>query len=62
MAAAFAGDQVATERVELVLPQTGMCSGGGLIEEAESAATTGGGCCGPADEVADSIPAAGIAW
>ncbi len=41
--AAIAGDRAAAERVELVLPETGVCSGGGLAEE-EAAS---GGCCGP---------------
>jgi hypothetical protein len=40
--AAIAGDRAAAERVELVLPETGVCSGGGLA--AEPAATAG--CCG----------------
>ncbi|TQM45145.1 FAD-dependent oxidoreductase [Pseudonocardia cypriaca] len=41
--AAIAGDRAAAERVELVLPETGVCSGGGLADEAVSV----GGCCGP---------------
>jgi thioredoxin reductase len=45
--AAIAGDRAAAERVELVLPETGVCSGGGLADEDESAAASGG-CCGPA--------------
>jgi hypothetical protein len=45
--AAIAGDRAAAERVELVLPETGVCSGGGLADEEESAAASGG-CCGPA--------------
>lgn len=47
--AAIAGDQAAAERVELVLPETGVCSGGGLVDEADAGAD-GGGCCGPAPE------------
>jgi hypothetical protein len=50
--AAIAGDRAAAERVELMLPETGVCSGGGLIEEeqpeAAAGAAAGGGCCGPA--------------
>jgi hypothetical protein len=42
--AAVAGDRAAAERVELVLPETGVCSGGGLADEAAAS----GGCCGPA--------------
>jgi thioredoxin reductase len=48
VAAAIAGDREAAERVELVLPETGVCSGGGLIDESVTA-PAGGGCCGPAD-------------
>ncbi len=44
--AAIAGDRAAAERVELVLPETGVCSGGGLADVAEAPAS-GGGCCGP---------------
>jgi thioredoxin reductase len=46
--AAIAGDRAAAERVELVLPETGVCSGGGLAGEEEPAAA-GGGCCGGAE-------------
>lgn len=49
--AAIAGDREAAERVELVLPETGVCSGGGLVDEVDDQAVTegsGGGCCGPA--------------
>ena len=50
VAAAIAGDREAAERVELVLPETGVCSGGGLLDETADVPeeTTGsGGCCGP---------------
>ncbi|MHA6617250.1 NAD(P)-binding domain-containing protein [Pseudonocardia sp. DLS-67] len=50
--AAIAGDREAAERVELVLPETGVCSGGGLVDNAEEVAgdeaSAAGGCCGPA--------------
>ena len=42
VAAALAGDHEAAERVELTLPETGVCGGAGLFDEAEA---TGGGCC-----------------
>jgi hypothetical protein len=42
--AAIAGDHEAADRVELVLPETGVCGGAGQFEEAESS----GGCCAPA--------------
>ena len=51
--AAIAGDREAAERVELVLPETGVCSGGGLIDDdlagdaVAGDAVAGGGCCGP---------------
>jgi cation diffusion facilitator CzcD-associated flavoprotein CzcO len=41
--AAIAGDQEAAERVELVLPESGVCGGSGQFD-----AGTGGGCCAPA--------------
>lgn len=43
VAAAIAGDHEAAARVELTLPDTGVCGGSGLFDE-ESA--QGGGCCG----------------
>ena len=43
--AAIDGDLEAADRVELVLPETGVCGGSGLFDGAP-AATEGGGCCG----------------
>lgn len=43
--AAIAGDQESAERVELTLPETGVCGGAGLFDEPESAERSGGGCC-----------------
>ena len=45
IAAALAGDHEAAERVELVLPETGVCGGAGVFDE--PAQDQGGGCCGP---------------
>ncbi|WP_405700183.1 NAD(P)-binding domain-containing protein [Streptomyces sp. NBC_00069] len=45
IAAALAGDQEAAERVELTLPETGVCGGAGLFDQPEAAEETGGGCC-----------------
>ncbi|MGW6054351.1 FAD-dependent oxidoreductase [Streptomyces sp. NPDC055189] len=46
IAASIAGDQEAAERVELTLPETGVCGGAGLFDEsAPQAETDGGGCC-----------------
>lgn len=46
VAAELAGDHEAAAKVELTLPETGVCGGAGLFDEAESAAS--GGCCAPA--------------
>ncbi|MFF7387763.1 NAD(P)-binding domain-containing protein [Streptomyces scabiei] len=45
IAAAIAGDQEAAERVELTLPETGVCGGAGLFDEPDNAEQSGGGCC-----------------
>lgn len=45
IAAALAGDQEAAERVELTLPETGVCGGAGLFDQPETAEEPGGGCC-----------------
>ncbi|TXL62167.1 FAD-dependent oxidoreductase [Aeromicrobium terrae] len=47
VAAAIAGDHEAAARVELTLPDTGVCGGTGLFDE--ESATGGGGCCGGVD-------------
>ncbi len=59
--AAIAGDHEAARRVELVLPETGVCSGGGLADEApvdgqDTAAAPGGGCCAPLATLELSAP------
>jgi hypothetical protein len=44
--AALAGDREAADRVELVLPETGVCGGSGLFDDpAAASADDGGGCC-----------------
>lgn len=45
VAAELAGDHEAARRVELVLPDTGVCSGAGVFDTPDVA--DGGGCCGP---------------
>lgn len=45
IAAALAGDREAAERVELALPETGVCGGAGLFDQPEAEETSGGGCC-----------------
>lgn len=51
IAAELAGDHAAAAAVELRLPDTGVCGGPGLFDEAEGAsacgADAGAGCCGP---------------
>ncbi|MGW2206223.1 NAD(P)-binding domain-containing protein [Streptomyces sp. NPDC001774] len=44
--AAIAGDRESAERVELVLPETGVCGGAGLFDQPQAdEAADGGGCC-----------------
>ncbi|WP_405881048.1 NAD(P)-binding domain-containing protein [Streptomyces sp. NBC_01136] len=46
IAAALAGDREAAERVELTLPETGVCGGAGLFDDPDAAQSSeGGGCC-----------------
>ncbi|MFF0010873.1 flavoprotein [Streptomyces sp. NPDC005374] len=47
IAAALAGDQAAAERVELTLPETGVCGGAGLFDTPDTAQNDSedGGCC-----------------
>jgi hypothetical protein len=45
--AALAGDLEAADRVELVLPETGVCNGAGVFDAPDAVAVGGGGCCGP---------------
>ncbi len=50
VAAALAGDHEAAARVELTLPETGVCGGAGLFDQPDADRANGGGCC--------SVPAA----
>jgi len=45
--AELAGDRDAAERVELTLPETGVCGGSGLFDEPDAEAS--GGCCGTSE-------------
>jgi hypothetical protein len=54
---AIAGDHEAAERVELTLPDTGVCGGAGLFDEVTQEAApesadlvAANGCCGPAGD------------
>ncbi|MFJ7158790.1 NAD(P)-binding domain-containing protein [Streptomyces sp. NPDC101118] len=60
VAAHLAGDHEAAERVELTLPETGVCGGAGLFDEPEAAGQNdGGGCCAtPAALTIGTAPAA----
>lgn len=49
IAAAIAGDLASADRVELTLPETGVCGGAGLFDAPDTQqAGDGGGCCAPA--------------
>ncbi|MFC7307227.1 NAD(P)-binding domain-containing protein [Streptomyces monticola] len=57
IAAALAGDQEAAERVELALPETGVCGGAGLFDEPEAQEESGGCCAAPATpEIGTAAP------
>ncbi|MGA5347136.1 NAD(P)-binding domain-containing protein [Streptomyces griseoincarnatus] len=45
VAAAIAGDLDSADRVELTLPETGVCGGAGLFDTPDAQQTEGGGCC-----------------
>ncbi|MGD0061997.1 MAG: NAD(P)-binding domain-containing protein [Streptosporangiaceae bacterium] len=59
IAAELAGDHEAAARVELVLPDTGVCGGTGLFDE--PAEISDGACCAPAPQIVQigRAPAAG---
>jgi hypothetical protein len=48
--AAIAGDHEAAERVDLVLPDTGVCGGSGLFD-APDEQSAAGSCCAPAPQL-----------
>ncbi|QMU67096.1 NAD(P)-binding domain-containing protein [Streptacidiphilus sp. P02-A3a] len=48
VAAALAGDHEAAARVELTLPDTGVCGGAGLFDDPDAAQSEGGCCAAPA--------------
>ncbi|MFJ8053583.1 NAD(P)-binding domain-containing protein [Streptomyces luteogriseus] len=50
VAAVLAGDVEAADKVELTLPETGVCGGAGLFDAPE-ADQNGGGCCAPAPQL-----------
>ncbi|MEU0300194.1 NAD(P)-binding domain-containing protein [Streptomyces sp. NPDC006175] len=46
--AAIAGDTESADRVELALPETGVCGGAGLFDDPTADQADEGGCCAPA--------------
>ncbi|NUV75629.1 MULTISPECIES: NAD(P)-binding domain-containing protein [Streptomyces] len=46
--AALAGDTDSADRVELTLPETGVCGGAGLFDAPDTDQEAAGGCCTPA--------------
>jgi hypothetical protein len=54
--AALDGDMEAADRVDLVLPETGVCNGAGAFDDPDAVALAGagGGCCGPAPAASTS--------
>ncbi|MBT2452361.1 NAD(P)-binding domain-containing protein [Streptomyces sp. ISL-43] len=57
IAAALAGDREAAERVELTLPETGVCGGAGLFDQPAAAEEAGGGCCATPTTLTIGVPA-----
>ncbi len=58
IAAELAGDHEAARRVELVLPETGVCNGPAPSVSADGTATAGGCCPAPATPAVTAAPAA----
>jgi hypothetical protein len=55
IAAAIAGDREAADRVELTLPETGVCGGAGLYDQPDATNSGGGGGCCAAPQMILSI-------
>ncbi|MEU3206043.1 NAD(P)-binding domain-containing protein [Streptomyces cyaneofuscatus] len=51
IAAAIAGDIESADRVELTLPETGVCGGAGLFDAPDTQQADGGGCCAPTPQL-----------
>ncbi|WP_435769493.1 NAD(P)-binding protein [Nocardioides sp. SYSU DS0651] len=59
--AALDGDLEAADRVELVLPETGVCNGAGAFDDPHATASVGGGCCGaPAEPQVVELGGVGV--
>ncbi|WAZ26641.1 NAD(P)-binding domain-containing protein [Streptomyces cinnabarinus] len=63
VAAAIAGDLASADRVELTLPETGVCGGAGLFDAPDADQADSGGCCAPAPQLVQlgAPAAAGVA-
>ncbi|MBF6100523.1 NAD(P)-binding domain-containing protein [Nocardia cyriacigeorgica] len=51
LAAALAGDHESAARVELTLPETGVCGGAGVFDDPDAATSDSGGCCAATPEL-----------
>ncbi|MER7895505.1 NAD(P)-binding domain-containing protein [Streptomyces sp. NPDC096046] len=60
-AAAIAGDLESADRVELTLPETGVCGGAGLFDTPDIQQADGGGCCAPAPQPVQLAAPASVA-
>ncbi|MEV4231369.1 NAD(P)-binding domain-containing protein [Streptomyces bobili] len=60
VAAAIAGDLASADRVELTLPETGVCGGAGLFDDPAAGQADGGGCCAPAPAPAPELVQIGV--
>ncbi|CAM5658868.1 hypothetical protein GCM10010261_62140 [Streptomyces pilosus] len=61
VAAAIAGDLESADRVELTLPETGVCGGAGLFDAPDTQQTDGTGCCAPAPQLIQLAAPANVA-
>ncbi len=65
VAAALAGDLEAADRVELTLPETGVCGGAGLFDDPSATQSDAGGCCSTPEpalvQLGVAVPAAAAA-
>ena len=57
--AALDGDLEAADRVDLVLPESGVCNGAGAFDEPDDVVSVGGSCCGTAAAVEPQLIAIG---
>ncbi|MEU0492099.1 NAD(P)-binding domain-containing protein [Nocardiopsis sp. NPDC006139] len=60
IAAHLAGDHESAARVELTLPETGVCGGAGLFDDPDATKADAGGCCGPAVSEESPVTVTGV--